>query len=67
MKRNRLLLGTLYSLIGLSVASLGVTAAWYQSSTQLRVETFEIGVHSSRDLKISASEDIASFAEHTAG
>ena len=67
MKRNRLLLGTLYSLIGLSVASLGVTAAWYQSSTQLRVETFEIGVHSSRDLKISASEDIASFDEHTAG
>lgn len=67
MKRNRLLMGTLYSLIGLSIASLGVTAAWYQSSTQLRVETFEIGVHSSRDLKISSSSDISSFSEHTAG
>ena len=57
MKRKTIILSTLVGIIALSVASLGVTFAWYQASNLLNVDNIVVEIESDRDLWFSTSYD----------
>jgi hypothetical protein len=64
MKRNRLLMAGLISLVALSSLGVGVSVAWYASARELTISQIEISVKSSRNLQVSDSEDASSFVDH---
>ena len=57
MKRKTIILSTLVGIIALSVASLGVTFAWYQASNLLNVDNIVVEIEADRDLWFSTSYD----------
>ena len=57
MKRKTIILSTLVGIIALSVASLGITFAWYQASNLLNVDNIVVQIESDRDLWFSTSFD----------
>ena len=61
MTQRKLITAFFIGMIGLSVASLSVSIAWYASSNYLRVSPVEISIKSEREIKISTSKDRESF------
>ena len=57
MKRKTIILSTLVGVIALSVASLGVSLAWYQASNLLNVDNIVVQIEATRDLWFSTSYD----------
>lgn len=66
-KRIKLTLSGLILSSVIAIASLGVSAAWYGSATQLRVEVVNVAVSGEKTLKISSSPDLSSFQDHKIG
>ncbi len=64
MKRNRLLMAGMISLVILSSLGVGVSMAWYASARELTISQIEISVKSARNLQISDSEEKDSFVDH---
>ena len=57
MNRKRIITTSLVGSIGLSVLSLSLSFAWYNSSENLYLDTLSINVSSSRDLQIATVPD----------
>ena len=57
MKRKTIILSTLVGLIALSVASVGVSIAWYEASNILNVDNILVQIEGDRDLCFSTSYD----------
>ena len=57
MKRKTIILSTLLGVIALSVASVGVSIAWYQASNILNVDNIVVQIEGDRDLRVSTSFD----------
>ena len=53
MNKKRIVLATYIGAISLSVATLGMSVAWYASSTRLRIESITITIDVDRQLGIS--------------
>lgn len=53
MNKRRIILATYIGAISLSVATLGMSVAWYASSTRLRIENITITIDCERQLAIS--------------
>ena len=53
MNKRRIILATYIGAISLSVATLGMSVAWYASSTRLRIENITITIDCDRQLAIS--------------
>ena len=57
MKRKTIILSTLVGIIALSVASVGVSIAWYQASNILNVDNIVVQIEGDRKLQFSTSYD----------
>ena len=57
MNKKRIIITSLVGSIGLSVLSLSLSIAWYNSSENLYLDTLSINVSSSRDLLIATEPD----------
>lgn len=57
MKRKTIILSTLVGTIALSVASIGVSIAWYQASNILNVDNIVVEIEGDRRLEFSTSYD----------
>ena len=57
MKRKTIILSTLVGIIALSVASVGITVAWYQASNILNVDNIVVQIEADRNLWFSTSYD----------
>ena len=57
MNKKKIIITSLVGSIGLSVLSLSLSIAWYNSSENLYLDTLSINVSSSRDLLISTIPD----------
>lgn len=66
MKRKTIILSTLVGLIALSVASVGVSVAWYQASNILNVDNIVVQIEGDRKLEFSTSYDTSWTASERA-
>ncbi len=57
MNRKRIITTSLIGSIGLTVLSLSLSFAWYNSSENLYLDTLTINISSSRDLRIATTPD----------
>ena len=57
MKRKTIILSTLVGTIALSIASIGVSIAWYQASNILNVDNIVVEIEGERRLEFSTSYD----------
>lgn len=61
MNKKRLIITSLFSVIGLLSLSVSFSIAWYASSTRLAVRTIKIEIDDDRELKISTSPELDTF------
>lgn len=57
MKKSRILLGSLVSMIGFLTLSISLSLAWYASSAQLYIDTLNIDLEMDRELLISTKKN----------
>ena len=63
MKRSKLIITMYIAMLGLLVASVSMSVAWFVASSQLYVNAINISFDAERDLKISESKDDG-YSEH---
>ena len=61
MKRSRLVLACLISLVALSSVGVATSLAWYQGATHLGVSSLDIELAGDNDLLLSTSPEFATF------
>lgn len=63
MKRSRLILGTLISLIALSSVGVGTSLAWYASATKVEVTSLIVELNGDQKLLLGVDEDVSKYKE----
>ena len=63
MNKKRLIIASLFTMIGLISLSISFSIAWYASSTRLSVKTIRLEIDDDRELHISTSPELDTFKQ----
>ncbi|MCQ2800938.1 MAG: hypothetical protein MJ216_03180 [Bacilli bacterium] len=64
MTKKRIILTSALGIVAIATLTTSITIAWYGASNQLGINTFDIGIVGSNNLKISTKTDLDSFREN---
>ncbi len=63
MDIRKTIIGLYAGVISLASLSLSFTAAWYAQSARLEVDSLDVEISATRELKISTSDDLSTFVD----